>query len=201
MFLHMKSLGVGFVLLLFLSLVPNAALAAPFNAALVQNRFCLTGAQAAAVSAVARRNPSAIHSLAAQRRTLTIPLGGTVSSATQACRMSPQSEQLSSNDYAIPAIYASSLNAVHSYQTTHAASDTLRFQTPGTAVLVYAYGSSYVIVAFAASRVSSGGQLALGCKSEASYRVTLRSSQVYQFDGCVEARVRSLPTLSQLPPR
>ncbi|MGB6985102.1 MAG: hypothetical protein WBD74_03900 [Candidatus Aquilonibacter sp.] len=67
----------------------------------------------------------------------------------------------------------------------------------GTDVHVYYYGSAYVIIAFSRAPRNTG---TLGCSNESSYRVTRASGLVLQFDGCVEAHRRVLPTFSQLPP-
>jgi len=96
-----------------------------------------------------------------------------------------------------PTAFAASLRAVRAFIAKAHPGTPLNVGVPGTEVHVYLDGSAYVIVAFSRASANTG---TLGCSNESSYRVTRATGHVLQFDGCVEAHHRVLPTLSQLPP-
>src|SRR6185312_5770923 len=112
------------------------------------------------------------------------------------CVFSQPSELLSDKQGLLPAIYGVSIHAVVDYQKSRTKEPGPETGSARTQTLVYTYGKNYVVVVTSAIPDLSDKTIPLNCQSVAYFRVEPSTGRVLQYDGCVEAHVRTLPTFS-----
>lgn len=190
-----------------------------FSTALIRGRICMNVDEASALAEFAKRHAATVEALSENGGTVSVIRSGVsyhvsstgttasmdvpsaVSPAPSVCSTSPSTDLLASHRYEVPAAYAAGIATVDAYLGARPW-DELTLSNAAVQVVSYLYGSSYVVVSVSStqSQRNAGGLLSLGCSDEASFRYTIRTGQVYQFDGCVEPHVHNLPSFSQLPP-
>ena len=208
---HACAIAVG--LSLGLTLPFQASSGEPEYPSREHNQYCVTGSEAAALSQAVQQWPDTISALASRSESVTLdergaeysvatPTGEVIASshgsASEPRLLCANAQRPSAHGYSVPAQYASSLAAVSGFLQTHPWQGITTLH-PGLQVNIWAYGRSYVIVQVSVGSATPNPGILDGC-TWASYRITIATVKVYQFDSCGPPHNRGLPAFSELPP-